>query len=66
MHAHLSDSRYNGHTREAYFSVGLQGLADKDVQTVRDIIDRTLEDVIAYVQPSALIPCLLRCSAVYI
>ncbi|KAF6270542.1 pitrilysin metallopeptidase 1 [Rhinolophus ferrumequinum] len=41
------DVGYNGHTREAYFSVGLQGIADKDVQTVRDIIDRTLEDVIA-------------------
>uniref|UniRef100_G1NWE6 Pitrilysin metalloproteinase 1 n=2 Tax=Myotis lucifugus TaxID=59463 RepID=G1NWE6_MYOLU len=40
------DVGYNGYTREAYFSVGLQGIAEKDVQTVRDIIDRTIDDVI--------------------
>ncbi|XP_057587712.1 presequence protease, mitochondrial isoform X2 [Hippopotamus amphibius kiboko] len=40
------DIGYNGCTREAYFSVGLQGIAEKDVQTVRDIVDRTLDDVI--------------------
>ncbi|XP_068843300.1 presequence protease, mitochondrial isoform X2 [Capricornis sumatraensis] len=40
------DVGYNGCTREAYFSVGLQGIAEKDVQTVRDIVDRTLDDVI--------------------
>uniref|UniRef100_A0A9L0SZ83 Presequence protease, mitochondrial n=1 Tax=Equus caballus TaxID=9796 RepID=A0A9L0SZ83_HORSE len=40
------DAGYNGCTREAYFSVGLQGIAEKDVQTVRDIIDRTIGEVI--------------------
>lgn len=30
--------------------MGLQGIAEKDVQTVRDIVDRTLDDVIEYVQ----------------
>ncbi|XP_023392743.1 presequence protease, mitochondrial [Pteropus vampyrus] len=41
------DVGYNGHTRDAYFSVGLQGVAETDVPRVRDIIDRTLDDVIA-------------------
>ncbi|KAM7159472.1 presequence protease, mitochondrial [Molossus nigricans] len=40
------DVGYNGYTREAFFSVGLQGIAEKDIQTVRDIIDRTIDDVI--------------------
>ncbi|XP_037012447.2 presequence protease, mitochondrial [Artibeus jamaicensis] len=40
------DVGYNGYTREAYFSVGLQGIAEKDIQTVRDIVDRTIDDVI--------------------
>ncbi|XP_045042720.2 presequence protease, mitochondrial isoform X2 [Desmodus rotundus] len=40
------DVGYSGYTREAYFSVGLQGIAEKDIQTVRDIIDRTIDDVI--------------------
>ncbi|XP_039726911.1 presequence protease, mitochondrial isoform X3 [Pteropus medius] len=41
------DVGYNGHTRDAYFSVGLQGVAETDVPRVRDIIDKTLDDVIA-------------------
>ncbi|KAB0403135.1 hypothetical protein E2I00_018027, partial [Balaenoptera physalus] len=40
------DVGYNGCTREAYFSVGLQGIAEKDIQTVRDLVDRTLDDII--------------------
>ncbi|XP_051007405.1 presequence protease, mitochondrial isoform X3 [Acomys russatus] len=40
------DVGYNGYTREAYFSVGLQGIAEKDVKTVRELIDRTIEEVI--------------------
>ncbi|XP_047599401.1 presequence protease, mitochondrial isoform X1 [Lutra lutra] len=40
------DVGYNGYTREAYFSVGLQGIAEQDTQAVRDIIDRTIEEVI--------------------
>lgn len=49
MHDQHSYSRYNGYTREAYFSVGLQGIAEKDIQMVRDIIDRTIDDIIMYV-----------------
>ncbi|XP_042846866.1 presequence protease, mitochondrial isoform X1 [Panthera tigris] len=40
------DVGYNGSTREAYFSVGLQGVAEQDVQAVRDIIDGTIEEVL--------------------
>ncbi|XP_008575283.1 PREDICTED: presequence protease, mitochondrial isoform X2 [Galeopterus variegatus] len=40
------DVGYNGYTREAYFSVGLQGIAEKDVQTVRDLVDSTLDEVV--------------------
>ncbi|CAK7320721.1 Presequence protease, mitochondrial [Vulpes lagopus] len=40
------DVGYNGYTREAYFSVGLQGISEQDTQSVRDIIDRTIEEVI--------------------
>ncbi|KAM9091335.1 presequence protease, mitochondrial isoform 5-T5 [Megaptera novaeangliae] len=40
------DVGYNGCTRDAYFSVGLQGIAEKDIQTVRDLVDRTLDDII--------------------
>ncbi|XP_029811459.1 presequence protease, mitochondrial [Suricata suricatta] len=40
------DVGYNGCTRDAYFSVGLQGVAAQDVQAVRDIIDRTVEEVL--------------------
>ncbi|KFO24997.1 Presequence protease, mitochondrial [Fukomys damarensis] len=37
---------YNGNTREAYFSVGLQGIAEKDVQTVRGLVDKTIDGVV--------------------
>lgn len=40
-------SRFNGSTREAYFSVGLQGIAERDIVTVKQIIDRTVDEVIA-------------------
>jgi hypothetical protein len=46
MHYVFLYSRYNGYTREAYFSVGLQGIAEKDIQTVRDLVDRTIDEVI--------------------
>lgn len=39
-------SRYNGYTREAYFSVGLQGIAEKDIETVRSLVDRTIDEVV--------------------
>ncbi|XP_037691591.1 presequence protease, mitochondrial [Choloepus didactylus] len=37
---------YTDCTREAYFSVGLQGIAEKDFETVKNIIDRTVDEVI--------------------
>uniref|UniRef100_A0A8C5V7E1 Presequence protease, mitochondrial n=1 Tax=Microcebus murinus TaxID=30608 RepID=A0A8C5V7E1_MICMU len=40
------DVGYNGYTREAYFSVGLQGIAEQDVETVRTLIDRTVDGVV--------------------
>lgn len=52
MHCCLLYSRYNGYTREAFFSVGLQGIAEKDVKTVRELVDRTIEEVIEYVRGS--------------
>ncbi|ELW71643.1 Presequence protease, mitochondrial [Tupaia chinensis] len=39
------DVGYNGYTREAYFSVGLQGIAEKDIQTVRNLVDQTIDEV---------------------
>ncbi|XP_049632256.1 presequence protease, mitochondrial isoform X1 [Suncus etruscus] len=39
------DAGYSGHTREAYFSVGLQGIAEEDVDKVCSIIDKTIEEV---------------------
>ncbi|OXB76809.1 UNVERIFIED_CONTAM: hypothetical protein H355_008198 [Colinus virginianus] len=41
------DVGFNGSTREAYFSVGLQGIAEKDIETVKQIIARTVDEVIA-------------------
>ncbi|XP_040824005.1 presequence protease, mitochondrial isoform X1 [Ochotona curzoniae] len=40
------DVGYNGYTREAYFSVGLQGIAEKDIQTVRNLVDKTIDEVV--------------------
>lgn len=40
-------SRFNGSTREAYFSVGLQGIAERDIETVKQIIARTVDEIIA-------------------
>ncbi|KAF4801866.1 Presequence protease, mitochondrial [Turdus rufiventris] len=40
-------TEFNGSTREAYFSVGLQGIAERDIVTVKQIIDRTIDEVIA-------------------
>ncbi|XP_008850161.2 presequence protease, mitochondrial-like, partial [Nannospalax galili] len=40
------DVGYNGYTREAYFSVGLQGISEKDVRTVKELVDKTIEEVI--------------------
>uniref|UniRef100_UPI00398ED8F7 presequence protease, mitochondrial isoform X1 n=3 Tax=Pristiophorus japonicus TaxID=55135 RepID=UPI00398ED8F7 len=37
---------YDGSTREACFSVGLQGIAEQDVKTVKQIINKTIDEVI--------------------
>ena len=39
--------RYDGSTRQASFSVGLQGTAEEDVEKVKHIISQTLKEVIA-------------------
>ncbi|KAM6215866.1 presequence protease, mitochondrial [Rhynchocyon petersi] len=51
---------YNGYTKEAYFSVGLQGIAEKDIQTVKNIIDRTIDEVIEKGFEDDLIEALLH------
>ncbi|XP_019363723.1 PREDICTED: presequence protease, mitochondrial [Gavialis gangeticus] len=40
------DVGFNGYTKEAYFSVGLQGIAERDIETVKQIIGRTIDEVI--------------------
>uniref|UniRef100_A0A8C5MQR3 Presequence protease, mitochondrial n=1 Tax=Leptobrachium leishanense TaxID=445787 RepID=A0A8C5MQR3_9ANUR len=37
---------FNDHTRDTYFSVGLQGISKEDVATVKNIIHRTIDEVI--------------------
>uniref|UniRef100_A0A8B9SY55 Pitrilysin metalloproteinase 1 n=1 Tax=Anas platyrhynchos TaxID=8839 RepID=A0A8B9SY55_ANAPL len=41
------DVGFNSSTREAYFSVGLQGIAETDIDTVKQIIAETVDEVIA-------------------
>ncbi|XP_076838253.1 presequence protease, mitochondrial [Brachyhypopomus gauderio] len=38
---------YDGSTRDAFFSIGLQGMAEEDLQRVQGIIRQTLDDIIA-------------------
>ncbi|EMP41137.1 Presequence protease [Chelonia mydas] len=40
------DVGFNGCTKEAYFSVGLQGIAEKDIETIKQITARTIDEVI--------------------
>ncbi|CAM4600021.1 unnamed protein product [Lepidochelys kempii] len=40
------DVGFNGCTQEAYFSVGLQGIAEKDIETIKQITARTIDEVI--------------------
>ncbi|XP_060638521.2 presequence protease, mitochondrial [Anolis sagrei] len=40
------DVGFNASTREAYFSVGLQGVSEEDIDTVKEIIARTVDEVI--------------------
>ncbi|XP_070830493.1 presequence protease, mitochondrial [Chaetodon trifascialis] len=37
---------YDGSTKEASFSVGLQGMAEEDTERVKQIISQTIEDII--------------------
>ncbi|KAI4888182.1 hypothetical protein NFI96_014761 [Prochilodus magdalenae] len=37
---------YDGSTRQASFSVGLQGMAEQDIETVKHIISQTIDDII--------------------
>lgn len=37
---------YDGSTKEASFSIGLQGMAEKDTETVKHIISQTINDII--------------------
>lgn len=38
---------YDGSTKEASFSIGLQGMAEEDIERVKHIISQTIDDVIA-------------------
>ncbi|MGH0142639.1 UNVERIFIED_CONTAM: hypothetical protein FKN15_064573 [Acipenser sinensis] len=38
---------FDGSTKEASFSVGLQGIAEKDIETVKEIIFQTVNEIIA-------------------
>ncbi|XP_036418293.1 presequence protease, mitochondrial [Colossoma macropomum] len=38
---------YDGSTRQASFSVGLQGMAEEDIEKVKCIISQTIDDIIA-------------------
>ncbi|XP_063159491.1 presequence protease, mitochondrial isoform X1 [Candoia aspera] len=40
------DVGFNCSTREAYFSVGLQGISEEDIDTVKQIIAKTIDEVI--------------------
>uniref|UniRef100_A0A3B1K4R2 Presequence protease, mitochondrial n=1 Tax=Astyanax mexicanus TaxID=7994 RepID=A0A3B1K4R2_ASTMX len=37
---------YDGSTKQASFSVGLQGMAEEDIETVKRIINQTIDDII--------------------
>lgn len=50
-------SRYDGSTKEASFSVGLQGIAEEDIERVKHLISQTIDDIIEYA-PSVM-PTLL-------
>lgn len=38
--------RYDGSTREASFSIGLQGIAEEDMENIKQIIHQTIDDII--------------------
>lgn len=45
----MSCFRYDGSTKEASFSIGLQGIAEEDAERVKQLISQTIDDVIEYV-----------------
>lgn len=49
-------SRYDGSTKEASFSVGLQGIAEGDAQRVKRLVGRTIRHVIEYAALAPLTP----------
>ncbi|KAM4705824.1 presequence protease, mitochondrial [Rhinophrynus dorsalis] len=40
------DTGFNNYTRETYFSIGLQGIAKEDCETVKNIICKTINEVV--------------------
>ncbi|KAM3928572.1 presequence protease, mitochondrial isoform 1-T2 [Leptodactylus fuscus] len=40
------DTGFNNYTRDTYFSIGLQGINKDDVQTVKEIISKTIHEVV--------------------
>ncbi len=41
--------RFDGSTRQASFTIGLQGMAEADTETVKRIITQTIDDIIVWV-----------------
>lgn len=39
---------YDGSTKEASFSIGLQGIAEEDTERVKQLISQTIDDIIKY------------------
>lgn len=50
--------RYEGHLREASFSIGLQGISDSDILTVKEVIWKTFKEVAEWVRKTCI--CLLH------
>ncbi|XP_066441695.1 presequence protease, mitochondrial isoform X2 [Eleutherodactylus coqui] len=40
------DTGFNNYTKDTYFSVGLQGISKDDVQSVKEIISKTIHEVV--------------------
>lgn len=40
--------RYEGSTKEASFSIGLQGIAENDTERVKRLISQTIDAIIEY------------------
>lgn len=42
--------RYDGSTKEASFSIGLQGISEEDTERVKLLISQTIDDIIEYAE----------------